>query len=825
MNKGSILILILLSGFTAALAQTTRIEISHPDGQAPGNVTVYAASRLLGETNSAGLLTVNELLGPSVLKLMQNGRRQEFEVLDSSYQTEQSGPPGRIGGYRLLKLQILPLSIEAVLVSASRAGEKTPVASSTVSRADLQVQNTGRDLPVMLQYQPGVTITSDAGAGVGYTGIRVRGSDASRTNVTVNGVPINDAESHGTFWVNMPDLAGSLSSVQVQRGAGTSTNGAGAFGATVNMQTYSSNKPYALLSSSYGSFNTRRNSISAGTGLINGHWTVDMRLSDIRSDGFVDRAFSNMQSWYLSAGYSARKWNLKMLAFGGKEHTYQSWWGVPKEKYDGDQNALRAHYLRNQGFTYRNAEDSANLFGSDNRSYNYYTYNNETDNYRQNHYHLYFNRRTGKHAMLSATLYYTRGAGYYEQFRPDDNIYRYTSRLVVIGSDTIRSSDVIRQRWLDNHLLGTNITWHYEKDRWDIIAGAAYNEYSGDHFGRVIWARIIPSLNHESHYYDATGFKNDGNVFVKGTHRFGHDWYAWADLQVRRVHHEGLGFDNDLRRINFSRDFTFFNPKAGVMKKMKDQQFFASVSVANREPSRSDFTDNPAAGVPRPERLTDFEAGWNRNLGRGQVFVNLYYMHYKDQLVLTGAVNDVGTPLRRNAESSYRAGIEAGTEYSFGKKLKVGGNIAISRNRILHAGLTIPDYSGLPNKDSVFHDAPIAMSPDVNGSAWIMYELPGKIQARWMHRYVGRQYLDNTGDQYRSLDPYYFSELWLNREFALKGGAVLELQFQVLNLFNARYASNGYTYMYTYGSPDITQEVFVYPQAGRHIMGGMVVKF
>lgn len=801
----------------SARAQQTVFDIRHHDGAQTGAVEIYRNGQRIGVTDEQGTLIWPGKTACAGLELRQHGLVQPWDVTDTTGMTPE--------GNRVFRLRLLPVSIEAVLVSVSRAGDKVPIAQTTVSREALQQQNTGRDLPVLLQFQPGVTITSDAGAGVGYTGIRVRGSDASRTNVTVNGVPINDAESHGTYWVNMPDLASSLASVQVQRGAGTSTNGAGAFGASVNMQTFSGQKPYALISNTGGSFNTRRHSVAAGTGLVDGHWVADVRLSHISSDGFVDRAFSKLGSWFVSGGYHSRKWNIKLLAFGGQEHTYQSWWGVPIEKFRNDQQALQNHYLRNLGVTYRNAEDSANLFQSDPRTYNYYTYRNETDNYRQQHYHLYFNRKTGKHAMLNITGYYTRGLGYYEQLRPMDRTDRYTRVLNIIGGDTITHTDLIRQRWLDNHLVGMNATWHYEKGPWDIITGASYNEYSGNHYGRVIWARTMPSMEYEGHYYDATGFKNDGQVFIKGTRNFGNGLYAWSDLQLRRVFHEGLGWDNDLRRVNFSKNFLFFNPKAGLMKKWKNMEGFASVSVANREPSRGDFTDNPAAGVPEPERLTDYEAGWNYRKGNLNLQTNLYYMNYRNQLVMTGAVNDVGTPVRRNAEHSYRAGIELMAEQKFGKKFSIGGNLALSSNRIRRAILTIPDYSGLPNKDSVINNAPIAMSPAVNGAAWITVVLPGNWQLRWMHKYVGRQYLDNSGDRYRSLDPFYISECWINRTFRLGSGAEAEFQFQVLNLFNARYASNGYTYMYTYGSPDITQEVFVYPQAGRHIMGGLVLRF
>ena len=719
----------------------------------------------------------------------------------------------------------LPGTIEEVMVSASRATKGTPIAQTTVSRKEIQLQNTGRDLPVLLQFQPGVTITTDAGAGIGYTGIRVRGSDATRTNVTINGVPINDAESHGTFWVNMPDMATGLSSVQIQRGAGTSTHGAGAFGATVNMQTFSAQQPYLLFSNTAGSFGTFRNSLAGGTGLINGHWTADFRLSAINSDGFVDRAGSKLRSYMASLGYQGKNWSMKYLSFGGKEQTYQAWWGVPKEKLQGSETDLLNHYYRNLGVTYKTAADSANLFGSNPRTYNYYNYPREIDDYTQNHHHLYFTTKTGTNSQLNATLYYTRGLGYFEQFRYQDKLSNYLLSPIITGTDTITRSDMVRRRWLDNHLLGSNINWNFNTKKSSWIAGIGYNEYNGKHYGRIVWASQAPQATPDQSYYDGTGFKRDLSLFVKNTHQWTPNLQTWIDLQYRKVHHSGLGTDNDLRKIDFLGNFEFFNPKAGLVYRRNNQSFYGSVSIANREPSRSDFTDHKTGDAPKPEQLTDFELGWNRSGPNGSLFVNLYYMNYRNQLVLTGEVNDVGNPLRRNVEKSYRRGIEIGFEQKLSSKFTVGGNISLSQNRIESIATVIPDYFTYEQNDSLFRNVPIAMSPATNAAFWIEYALPGKTSVRYLHKYVGRQYLDNTGDTYRSLNPYQFGELWLKKSYTLKTGAALDIQFQVLNVFNTLYSSNGYTFMYTYGSRDITQEVFLYPQAGRNVMGGITLRF
>jgi iron complex outermembrane receptor protein len=716
-------------------------------------------------------------------------------------------------------------SIEEIMVSASRATKGTPIAQTTVSRKEIQIQNTGRDLPVLLQFQPGVTVTTDAGAGIGYTGIRVRGSDATRTNVTLNGVPINDAESHGTFWVNMPDMATGLSSVQIQRGAGTSTHGAGAFGATVNMQTFSSQKPYLLFSNTAGSFGTLRNSLSGGTGLLNNHWTADFRLSSINSDGFVDRASSKLRSYMASLGYQGKNWSIKYLSFGGKEQTYQAWWGVPKEKLQGSESDLLNHYYRNLGVTYKTAADSINLFGSNPRTYNYYTYPREIDDYTQNHHHLYFTTKTGNHSHLNATLYYTRGLGYFEQFRYQDKLSNYLLPPTITGTDTITRSDMVRRRWLDNHLLGSNISWNYTTKKSSWIMGLGYNEYNGKHYGRIVWASQSPQATPDQSYYDGTGFKRDLSLFVKNTHQWTPNLQTWLDLQYRNVNHTGVGTDNDLRTIDFLGNFDFFNPKAGVVYQRNNQSFYGSVSIANREPSRSDFTDHKTGDVPKPEQLTDFELGWSRSGVNGSLFVNLYYMNYRNQLVLTGEVNDVGNPLRRNVEKSYRRGIEIGFEEKLSSKFTMGGNLSLSQNRIENIANVIPDYFTYEQNDSIFRNVPIAMSPATNAAFWFEYALPGKISVRYLHKYVGRQYLDNTVDTYRSLNPYQFAELWLKKSYTLKSGAALDIQFQVLNIFNTLYSSNGYTFMYTYGSRDITQEVFLYPQAGRNVMGGIILRF
>lgn len=802
--------ILLHLSFLAAAAQNIQFELKTTD-DAPSVATSIMYLDKTMVTDSFGKASaVIPAFQLDLIEIHKENARLNWKLISSSKDSKTE--------YYVLEVYFL--SIEAAVIKATRAGSKEPYQADVVSKGDLEIQNTGRDLPILLQLQPSVVTTSDAGAGVGYTGIRVRGSDASRTNVTLNGVPINDAESQGTFWVNMPDIASSLQSVQLQKGVGSSTNGAGAFGASIHMQTQSNTKAFGNLSQSIGSFGTRKTSIGAGSGLINNHWIVDMHLSNIQSNGFIDRAKSNLQSWNASVAWVGEKFQAKLLHFGGKEHTYQAWWGIPIEKYNGSDSALKDHYYRNIGFTYRNAEDSANLFGSDPRTYNYYTYNNETDNYTQKHYHLYLDYQINNKSRINTTLYGTWGAGYYEQFRPQDDISKYGLKPFVSGTDTLFQSDIVRQRWLDNRLLGINTNYFYENRTLQFTLGTGVHQYSGDHFGEIIWANAAPYSSKNMQYYLSNGNKTDANIFAKTTWKATEHLYLTADLQYRTVKHTGYGNDNDLRKIDFSRSFSFFNPKAGLVYKPNSRnQLFFSVSRANREPSRSDFVDNPANQIPKHEELTDFETGYTFSNSKWMLQTGFYFMYYKNQLVLTGNVNDVGNPLRTNVDNSYRTGVEINGAYEIVKNLQLNGNITVSRNKISKMYYQTLNYTDYSYVTDTLSNTDIAYSPNLTGAAMLTWQLPAKIQINWVHKYVGRQYLDNTQNESRSLQPYYFQELWVKKQFDLSGDSKFNLQLQILNLLDTKYLNNGYTYSYAFGNPgeiSRVQEVFVFPSAGRH---------
>lgn len=782
-------------------------------------------------------------------------------------------------------------SIEEILVNANQTKTK----GSNVNTLDIQQIrsiNTGRDIPILLQTLPNVVTTSDAGNGIGYTGIRVRGSDATRTNVTINGVPINDAESQGTFWVNMPDLASSAGSITVQRGLGSSLSGAGAFGASVNVQTSEVNTNEFQLS--YGSFQSRKITAKFSSPNYqikpNQYLNFSGRVSNIASNGFIDRAKSDLWSYFTSASYKSNKLSVKLLVFGGTEKTYQAWWGIPIEKFNmgkspnsADSQALIDHYWRNAGlgYTYQNQADSANLFNSNPNTYNYYRYNNETDNYQQHHAHLYLNKTIDQRQYLNATLYYTHGEGYFEQFRLADKLSKYTLPDIVIGDTGLMArmsnSDLVRQRWLRNDLIGTNLNYVYNKKNEMLTIGLSASQYYGQHFGHVVKVfSATESYNKENipnTYYRGTGDKTDISLFAKYKRSI-RDFNYFIDLQARKVLHIGKGIDNDLRKIDFTGDYFFFNPKAGfayrfnstinkksISKLNIQHEISGSIGAGSKEPARSDFTDNRSENVPRPEYLIDYELGYeiaiNRYFQSGNNLLlspllsifkfNGYFMDYKDQLVLSGALNDVGTALRVNVAQSYRMGLEIENQTILfqsqrfvgfkraNHQLNFSGNIAFSENRIKSSPASWFDYGTGSTFDTIYNNAPIAYSPNFVGALGINYNVGfnkilettdngiqkttnykniGNLNIQYLIKSVGKQYLDNTGNESRSIGGYQFSEFTMGYSI-ISDKRTIEIKIQGNNLTNQYFANNGYTWGYLYNKA-LTQEVFVFPTAMRN---------
>ena len=692
---------------------------------------------------------------------------------------------------------------DEVVVRATRADENSAMAYSNMSAADLGKSNLGQDMPQLLNFTPSIVTTSDAGAGVGYTGIRIRGSDATRVNVTINGIPVNDSESQGVYWVNMPDFASSVNSVQIQRGVGTSTNGAGAFGGSVNMQTNSYEpKAYGEVNASGGSFGTLKTTIKAGSGLMGGKFTVDGRLSRIVSDGFIDRASSNLQSAYLSAGYFGAKSFMRLNYFVGKEKTYQSWYGTPESRINGSVSEMQAFINRN----FSSKEEADNLLKSG-RTYNYYTYDNQTDNYTQDHLQLITNHRLSEAWNLDLNAHYTYGRGYFEEFKPGTDLFNY-----LINSSI--TADVIRRKWLDNDFYGSTFALNYTgSQQFKFTFGGAWNRYVGRHFGVLV--DPLPGTE----WYRSRSQKTDLNLYAKGNINLSAAWNAYLDIQYRAVGHRMVGTADKFLNLESDNSFSFFNPKFGLTHQISDQsKVYASFSAGSKEPSRQDFVDNQGT-APRPEYLQDYELGYQLSDSKYAFQLNGYFMKYQDQLVLTGAVNSTGDAIRKNVDASYRLGMEASMNYQISKRLLWNGNVTLSQNRIQHFKEDILDYDTY-EQDVIHHEnTDIAYSPSVIAGNTLTYT-NGSFEASLLSKYVGKQYLDNTSNEARSIKAYTTQDIRL--KYSLKKGPSFTLLLN--NVLNELYSSNGYTYSYRYAG-ETTTENFYYPQAGFNFLLGASIRF
>ncbi|MDP4762294.1 MAG: TonB-dependent receptor [Salibacteraceae bacterium] len=709
---------------------------------------------------------------------------------------------------------------EGFAVEATRATVNTPVTHQEITAAEIEDINLAQDLPILLNQTVSAVTTSDAGAGVGYTGIRIRGSDATRINVTVNGVPLNDPEGHGVFWVNMPDFASSTNSIQIQRGVGTSTNGSAAFGASINLQTTAFQKEAsAEINNSFGSFNTRKHNVILNSGLINDHFNFEGRLSYIGSDGYIDRSGSNLRSYYLAGGYYGEKLMVKAVSFSGKEVTHQAWWGTPQSRVEGDVSAMETHAINN-GYTEQQTE---NLLNSG-RTYNYYEYDNEIDDYQQDHYQLITGYQFNDHLKLNLTGHYTYGRGYFEQYKEGESFGDIGFADPIIGSDTISSSNMILQRWLDNHFYGGVYSFQYQKGKLNATLGGSYNEYVGEHHGEVIWSEYAVNTNIRERYYFSDSKKTDLSQYLKAE-------YSWekltlyADLQLRAIDYRAKGIDNDQRIIDVDQNYLFFNPKVGASyRPNKNNRFYFTVAQASREPVRSDFIDAEPGVIPKPEFMTNAELGWSFAAKKWSVSTNAFLMNYKDQLVLTGALNDVGSSLRTNVAESYRAGIEIAAEVRPYKGLFWKPNATFSQNKIANFNEVLYDYTIDFDVVEVNHGTTdIAFSPNVIIGSTLGYETNFGLTLAFFSKFVGKQYLDNTSSEDRILESYFVNDVSISYDAPIKGVKRLTFSLLVNNVLNEMYSSNGYTYSYYYG--DLITENFYYPQAGTNWLLGMKWKF
>ncbi len=770
-------------------------------------------SKIGGYTNDKGFYTLSTTLtGKQIIIASSIGFTSEELIIDLQNSND-------------INFELRPAVVlgDEVIVNATRATPSSAATYKNIDKEFIKRNNFGQDLPFLLDNTPGVVVTSDAGAGVGYTGIRIRGSDATRVNVTLNGIPYNDSESQGTFWVNMPDFASSVDNIQIQRGVGSSTNGAGAFGGSLNIQTTTGEaEPYAELNNTYGSFETWKNTVKVGTGLIDNKWSFDGRLSRIKSDGFIDRASSNLKSYFLSGAFHGKSDLLRINVFSGSEKTYQAWNGVPQSRLHGDVAEMNAYVIRN-GLS--NA-DAANLLNSGNRTYNSFTYQDQTDNYWQDHYQLLYGKKFNDRFSFNGALHYTAGKGYYEEFKADQKLINYGLKPVIIGSTTISRTDLIRRRWLDNDFYGFTFAFNYKPvSKLQFTLGGAYNEYKGAHFGQVIYAQYGSNGDNNRHYYDNDGFKTDFNTFLKTTLSLNEKLNIFADLQYRRIHYDVLGIDKNLNPLNVTDNLNFFNPKIGTSYFVnQESNIYASFSIANKEPGRDDYINVNIGTLPQSEQLKNLEAGYrfkNSNLSMG---LNIYGMWYKDQLVITGKINDVGEYYRQNVKNSYRSGIELDAAYIFNSQFSILANAAFSRNKIKGFTEFIDDYDNGGQILNNYTNTDISFSPNKVVSGELVYHPIQSLALSWQGKYVDDQYLDNTQNNSRKLNSYFVNNARLAYDLSLKGFKNINISLLVNNILNQKYESNGYTFGYFSGGA-LTTENFYFPQSGTNLMLGLNLKF
>ena len=688
--------------------------------------------------------------------------------------------------------------LDEVIVQSVRVKYSSPISHSNISKSEMSSRNLGQDLPVLLNFLPSVVTTSDAGAGIGYTGIRIRGVSPQSTNITINGIPFNDPESHGTFWVNLPDFTSSIESLQVQRGVGTSTNGSGAFGASINILTDAISKnPYAEISNSIGSYNTLKHTVKFSTGQLNDSFELSGRLSKIDSDGYIDRAYSDLKSYFIQGAYNKGNTLIKALTFGGHEKTYQSWDGVSNDQL------------------------------LENRRQNPLTYENEIDNYKQDHYQLHWNQKLNEKWSTNLGLNYTYGRGYFEQYREADLVDTYGG---IVDSDTDQNgnltgtTDLIRRRWLDNNFYVLNASTNYNSSNLNLMFNTSYSTYSGDHFGEVIWARnFSKSSSIRDRYYDGNGKKTDFSLFAKGSLILNNAFEFYADFQLRNVNYKTTGYTSDLVNMLLDESYSFFNPKFGLSYKLSSQSMvYGSYSRANREPSRSDFESNENI---KPEQLNDFEIGWRFRKDGLSLNINTYYMLYNEQLVLTGELDDVGSPIRTNSGSSYRMGIEAEARIKLSEFFLMNTNVTLSSNKNKQ---TLSKFDG---KIVDFGKTNISFSPDFIASNTIVFSPKDNLDISFLSKYVGKQYMGNIDADNSILDSYFVNDLNLNYKInPNKTFKEIIISGLINNILDKEYVSNGYYYTYddTWSVPGQTKTMDgagYYPQATRNFLIGITLKF
>ena len=691
-----------------------------------------------------------------------------------------------INAQEVLKDSTRVQNLEEVIVSSIRVDDNIPIAYNNLSKDEISDRNLGQDLPILLNFLPNVVTTSDAGAGIGYTGIRIRGINSQSTNVTINGIPYNDAESNLTYWVDLPDFSSSIENLQVQRGIGTSVNGSGAFGASINILTDNiSQDPFFESNNTLGSYNTYKNTFRFSTGLINDVFEFSGRLSKIDSDGYIDRASSDLKSYFLQVSYKKNNTLIKLLNFGGHEITYHAWNGI-------DLQTLEENRTYNPSGLYYDLEGNPQF------------HENELDNYKQDHFQFHWTQSMNKNLTSNLGLNLTNGKGYYEQYKENG------------------SEDFITRKWLDNQFLVFNYSLNYKGNKNNLIIGSTYSEYDGDHFGETIWAQNSGDIEFTDQFYYGNGLKKDFSNFIKSVYQISSKLKIYTDLQLRSIDYKSSGSTSNVDQLLFDKKYSFFNPKAGLNFEMnKENRIYFSLARAFREPTRSDFENNINI---QPEELIDYELGWNFTSEKFYFGSNLYYMKYKNQLVLTGSIDDVGTPIRDNSGESYRKGIEIESAYVLSDKINISGNMSFSKNKNV-------DYVTNLNGQSVnLGDTDISFSPKLISSVQISYDPSPNFNISLLNKFVGEQYMSNTESDFSRLDSYTTTDLSIKYKFdktSLFSDIVVTAMIN--NIFNVEYVSNGYYYTYddTWSDPNLITTIEgtgYFPQAMRNFLLGITIK-
>ena len=659
-------------------------------------------------------------------------------------------------------------SLKEIIITSELAGEKTPVTFKNITKKEISKFNLGQDLPYIISHTPSVVTTSDAGAGIGYTGFRIRGTDPTRINVTINGIPLNDSESQGVWWVNMPDFASSVDNIQIQRGVGTSKHGAGAFGASINLNTIKLNKkPYAVTTNMFGSYSTMKNNLKFGTGLLNNRFSFDGRISKISSDGYIDRASSNLKSLFIQGNYFAEDYVLNALMFTGNERTYQAWYGVPLSYLDT------------------------------NRTFNPYTYKNEVDDYSQSHYQLHFTKQINNLSKLNISGHYTHGEGYYEQEKLNQSFSDYGLDNILLSSDTISTTDLIRRKWLNNDFGGITFSITNQFENFNFLIGGAANEYSGQHYGNIVWSEYSSNSNYDHQYYWNKGEKEDASLYIKGDYFLNQSSNIYIDLQHRVINYSFEGFNEEGFSTVQNVKLDFFNPKFGIYHQINDHSsFYASYAVANKEPNRNDYVESTPQSRPKHETLYDTEIGYKISNKKHKLNINLYHMDYNNQLALTGKINDVGAYTRTNVKTSYRQGIEIDGSYEVSKKLIFDGNLTLSSNKIIDYDEYIDNWDTGEQEIINYEESDLAFSPNIIWSTILSYDISKNLNIELISKYVGEQFIDNTSSNDRMLNDYLVNHSRITYNWQNNLFKTAKITFQINNILNNEYVSNAWVYRF-----------------------------